>query len=334
MAKKQVIIVEDESIVAKDIKNTLEMMGYDVPKLFSSGEDILDQISEYEPDLILMDIMLKGDLSGIDTTERLLENIDVPVVYLTAYSDEKTLQKIKKTESYGYILKPFKEVELKTTIEMALHKHKTKSRNNKTTSDDKQVRKLNVLSESLLKTISTITELKCPNLSNHGERCAELSKAIAKELKLTDEQIKAIEIASFLQNIGYFYLSSEILTKPGELNATERMMIQSHTQSGYDILKKIDYPYPIANIVLQHHERADGSGYPNALKQEDIMIEAQIIGIADTVCAMIRPRAYRDKTDIYEIMNELEGYREKLFSEKLVDTCIMLFRDKNFTFSI
>ncbi len=123
MSKNNILIVEDEGIVAKDIQNSLKKLGYHVPLIVSTGEDAMQAVEESQPDLVLMDIMLKGSLSGIDAANVIKDRYDIPVVFLTAYADESTLAKAKISEPYGYIIKPFKEIDLHTTIEMALYKH-------------------------------------------------------------------------------------------------------------------------------------------------------------------------------------------------------------------
>lgn len=123
MAKTSVLVVEDESIVAKDIQNSLKKLGYTVPSVENSGEDAIDAAGQHRPNLILMDIMLKGEISGIEAAEQIKNRYQIPVIFLTAYADESTLSKAKVTEPYGYIIKPFKEIDLHTSIEMALYKH-------------------------------------------------------------------------------------------------------------------------------------------------------------------------------------------------------------------
>jgi DNA-binding LytR/AlgR family response regulator len=123
MSKINILVVEDESIVAKDIQNSLRRLGYNVPTTVSSGEEAIAHAEEQNPDLVLMDIMLKGELSGIDAAGQIRQRFNIPVIYLTAYADESTLAKAKITEPYGYIIKPFKEIDLHTSIEMALYKH-------------------------------------------------------------------------------------------------------------------------------------------------------------------------------------------------------------------
>ncbi|MGE0567917.1 MAG: response regulator, partial [Bacteroidia bacterium] len=122
--KLNIFIVEDESIVAKDIQNSLIKLGYNVVGQANNGADAIEQIKKTNPDLVLMDIMIKGPMSGIEVTERLKEEMNIPVIYLTAYADEATLSKAKITEPYGYILKPFKEIDLHSSIEMSAYKHK------------------------------------------------------------------------------------------------------------------------------------------------------------------------------------------------------------------
>jgi DNA-binding LytR/AlgR family response regulator len=127
MDKLNIFIVEDESIVAKDIQNSLTKLGYNVVGFANNGKDAIEKITELMPDLVLMDIMIKGGLTGIEVSEKIKEKMNVPVIFLTAYADEGTLSRAKITEPYGYILKPFKEIDLHSTIEMAVYKHQKDS---------------------------------------------------------------------------------------------------------------------------------------------------------------------------------------------------------------
>ena len=123
MAKINVLVVEDESIVSKDIQHSLKKLGYSVVGAASTGEKAIELATSTLPDIILMDIMLKGDMNGIEAADEIRKTCSIPVIFLTAYADESTLSKAKITEPYGYILKPFKEIDLHTTIEMAIYKH-------------------------------------------------------------------------------------------------------------------------------------------------------------------------------------------------------------------
>lgn len=123
MAKTNVFVVEDEAIVSKDIQHSLKKLGYNVLGAASTGEKAIEMVGELKPDIVLMDIMLKGQLTGIEASEQIKAHLDIPVIYLTAYADEATLAKAKVTEPYGYIIKPFKEIDIHTSIEMAIYKH-------------------------------------------------------------------------------------------------------------------------------------------------------------------------------------------------------------------
>ncbi len=123
MSKTNVLIVEDESIVAKDIQHSLKKLGYIVVGICNTGQDAIKTATDVKPDLVLMDIMLKGDMSGIDAASEIREKLNIPIIYLTAYADEATLSRAKVSEPYGYIIKPFKEIDLHTSIEMAIYKH-------------------------------------------------------------------------------------------------------------------------------------------------------------------------------------------------------------------
>ncbi|KGK98364.1 chemotaxis protein CheY [Methanococcoides methylutens] len=128
MKQANILVVEDENIVALSIKNKLEMMGYSVVGTAPSGEDAIIKADLFYPDLVLMDVMLRGEMDGIEAAEKIREKFDIPVIFLTAYTDDKTLERAKLAEPYGYISKPFKEQDLKSNIEMALHKHEKEIR--------------------------------------------------------------------------------------------------------------------------------------------------------------------------------------------------------------
>lgn len=130
MEKSKILVVEDENIVALDIKNRLKKLGYSVPSIASTGEEAINKADTTFADLVLMDIMLKGEIDGIEAAEQINKRFDIPVIYLTAYVDDKILERAKLTRPYGYISKPFKEKDLHTNIEMALHRHKMEKKNN------------------------------------------------------------------------------------------------------------------------------------------------------------------------------------------------------------
>jgi PAS domain S-box-containing protein len=400
-----------------------------------------------KPDLVLMDIVLKGEMDGIAAAERIWEDHGVPVIYLTAYADETTLARAKITEPFGYILKPFDERELQTTIEMAFFKAKM----DKTLREreawlstvlgsigdgviaadaDGRINFLNPLAERLMgrdrsevlgrplaeilpfcpnegesavdddalrteesqltdkagrtlpieQTISPIRgshrattghvlvfrditrrkqaeteaeksrvrlqkalagtiqamamtiEMRDPYTAGHQRRVSKLSCAIAAKMGLPPDKIEGIRMAGDIHDVGKIYVPAEILSKPGQLSEIEFSIIRTHAQVGYDILKSIEFPWPIAQIVHQHHERIDGTGYPNGVKDGDILLEARIVSVADVVEAMSSHRPYRPAHGIEMALDEITQFRGRRYDPEVVESCLGLFRQDGFSF--
>jgi len=194
---------------------------------------------------------------------------------------------------------------------------------------------LNKLRDGLEKIVQVITlmvEGKDPYTAGHQRRVADLARAIAKEMGLSNEQIEIIRIAGTIHDIGKINIPTEILSKPGRLNKSEFDIIKSHPRVGYKIIKKVDFPWPVADIILQHHERMDGSGYPQGLKGKDILLEARILAVADVVEAMSSHRPYREAMGIDKALEEIEKSKGKLYDPETVDACLRLFREKGFKF--
>jgi putative nucleotidyltransferase with HDIG domain len=192
--------------------------------------------------------------------------------------------------------------------------------------------KLQLAMQTTIKVMSSIVELKDPYTAGHQSRVTELACAIASEMHLEPERINGLRAACLVHDIGKITIPAEILSKPGMLNELEYVMIIKHSNVGYEILKQIEFDWPIAYIVLQHHERIDGSGYPDGLMGKDIMIEARILAVADVMEAMSSHRPYRPSLGIEKALQEISQNRGKLYDPEVVDTCIKLFREKAFAF--
>jgi PAS domain S-box-containing protein/putative nucleotidyltransferase with HDIG domain len=192
--------------------------------------------------------------------------------------------------------------------------------------------KLQALIDNITKAIALTTAMRDPYTSGHQQRVTQLACAIAEEMDLSKEVLAEIRVAGSLHDIGKMYIPSEILTKPGRLTDTEFDMIKTHSKVGYDILKTIDFPWPIAPIVLQHHERADGSGYPSGISAKDVLLEARILAVADVVEAMASHRPYRPAHGIDKALEEISQNRDILYDPEVVDACLRLFKEKVFKF--
>ena len=174
--------------------------------------------------------------------------------------------------------------------------------------------------------------IRDPYTAGHQRRVTKLACAIAKEIGLTKEQIEGLRVAAIIHDIGKINIASEILSKPGRLTKLEFEMIKTHPQTGYEILKEIEFPWPVAQIVLQHHERMNGSGYPQGLSGKDILIEARILGVADVVEAMASYRPYRPALGIDKALEEILNNKGVLYDPDVVDACLKVFTEKGFKF--
>lgn len=187
------------------------------------------------------------------------------------------------------------------------------------------------LLEETVAALSSAVEKRDPYTFGHQERVMQLACAIAKELGLTEQQISGVRMAAVIHDIGKLYIPTEMLTKPGKLSEAEFTLIKLHPQVGYDILKGIQFPWPIADIVIQHHERLNGSGYPKGLKENEILFEAKIIAVADVIEAMATNRPYRSMLGMDKALAEIQNNKGTLFDARVVDACVtIILRDKLF----
>jgi PAS domain S-box-containing protein len=581
--KTRIVIVEDDVLVAESLRFTLQRNGYEVTALLTDGETALNEIEINPPDLIIMDISLSGTLNGIETAATLKDRHSLPIIYLTAFTDEDTLQRARMTEPYGYLVKPFNERELIFTIDMAFYKSKAEkalresqeqfqnmvanipgiiyvftvdqkgkpiipyisdyvkrlalnpadimadaqklfdivhpddlqglyesieravgqrakwswegrflvsgetvwlkgrsrprdlvrggmvwdgfltditeqknvedqlresetryrsifdnavegmfqstpeglilkanaamakmfgygspeylveqnininkehygnpkdrqqfratitkegvvrnfevelrnkegnptwiSINARAVRDGKKnihyyegtaedityrkqteiqikesMEKLRKATGGIIDVIVNAVEMRDPYTAGHQKRVANLARAIATEMGLTRDQLDGVRIAGVIHDLGKISIPVEILSKPGKLSAIELKLIQTHVLTGYNILKDIDFAWPIAQMVFQHHERLDGSGYPRGLKDGEILCEAKILAVADVIEAIASHRPYRPAFGIDIALDEIEKNRGLLYYPDVVDTCLKLFREKEFKF--
>ncbi len=575
MKNARILIVEDQAIIAKDLGMMVTEIGYKVAGYAATAEDAIKKAVELKPDLILMDIVLRGKKNGIDASYEIKEKMDIPVIFLTAYADIELIDKAKTIEPYAYIVKPFQERQLLASIEIALFKSQMEKKlqeseekyrslvensldgivivqglkirfvnrallkifdlrseekvvgrkftdfispqyrrlmkvggfarkkeeyepsyyqfkalhrdgtefdaeisisrtvyqgtvarqgiirditerkrakealvesegklnamlhsiddhmsmvdkdlnivwANKTTRKifgnhiigkkcyevyrkrkepcepcctlkafqdgkvhrhDIQVmdkdgeiiyfyctanvalrdregnptavlevsrdttqlkkaekelkqsfKKLQKIFKGTTNALTAAVEIRDPYTAGHQQRVTELTVTIAKEMGLSEDQIDGINISALIHDIGKINVPTEILSRPARLTRLEFKMVKTHPRLGYDVLKEIEFPWPVAKIVLQHHERMNGSGYPRGLKNNDILLEARILAVADVVEAMVSHRPYRPAHGIDEALKEISQNKGVLYDSYVVDVCLKLFTEKGFKF--
>jgi PAS domain S-box-containing protein len=202
-------------------------------------------------------------------------------------------------------------------------------------SEESLRRSYDQLRETLIATVNTLAstvEMRDPYTAGHQRRVTLLACAIAAEMGLTEDQFDGLRMAGLIHDLGKINVPAEILSKPGRISDIEFSLIRYHPQICYDILKKIELPWPVAKIVLQHHERLDGSGYPQGLKGDEIIMEARILAVADVVEAMASHRPYRPALGIELAFKEITTKKGILYDPEAVDACVRLFSEKRFKF--
>lgn len=436
--KKRIMIVEDSIIVVQELTMILENAGYEISGKYSSGEEVIENFQKDTPDLILMDIKLDGEMTGIETAAEIKKIKEIPVIYTTAYSDDETLRDMNLTDPSAYLKKPYDYRELLITIGLALnrfefnkkitaseHKYRNLFENSgnaifildtsgrisdcndsflslfgylreetgalhigdlmliredhkfikdsvndlgsiqnhdiamkrkgggvlncqltssailddegKTcgyhgiirdiTNLKKSIEEQNILLDAIVEAMARTVEVRDPYTAGHQRRVAELSYLIARLMGIPDKKMKEIKMAAMIHDLGKIYVPSEILSKPGKILDVEFDLIKRHSTVGYDILKGVEFHFPLANIIHQHHERIDGSGYPQGLKGNDILMEAKIITVSDVVEAMASHRPYRPALGIDASYKEITKNSGKLYDDSVVTAFDALYRE-------
>ena len=305
-----------------------------------TGEEGIERAIKELPDTILLDINMPV-MDGYEVCNKLKANFatkHIPVIMITAVrTDSKSRVKGLEIGADVFISKPIDADELTSQVKVMLRikKAEDKLRSEKDILEEmvqKRTEKIKRVQENMMLTIARIIGTKDPYIAGHHERVSQLAVAIAREMLIPEEQIEGIRVTSMVHDIGKINVPAEILSKPGKLTDIEFGLIQQHTTTGYEVLKTIDYPWPIAEIVLQHHENINGTGYPYGLKDGDILIEAQIIRVADVVEAMSSHRPYRAALGLEATIEELLIGRGEKYNQEAVDICVKIFKEGKFKF--
>lgn len=342
--KPHVMIVDDEAPVRRLLSRMLKESVNECT-LAASAEEARSYISKQNFDLILCDVKMPGE-SGMDFIQYILNNHpDTAVIMVTAVDDPKIGEAALDIGAYGYIIKPFNPQSVRINVSNALrrrnleiqqrfHRERLEQMVAKRTAELQNIleesRKTN---ERIIQTIAFAIESKDPYTAGHQRRVADLAYAIGSEMGLSEERLVGIHMAGIIHDLGKISVPAEILSKTGRLNEHEFGMIKLHPQIGYDILKKMDFPWPIAQMVYQHHERMDGSGYPQGLSGKKILLEARILGVADVVEAMASHRPYRPALGIDKALENILENKNMLYDPEVVNACLKLFKEKGFKFS-
>jgi putative two-component system response regulator len=340
-----ILLVDDEAPIRSLLTYILTQRGYACAEARDAAE-ARNYLQRNAVDLILSDINMPGE-SGLDFIRFALETYpDTAAIMVTAVDDFLLAESFLKLGIYDYINKPIEKGRVLVSVANAIHRQNL-SRDNKRHQANLEAMvaertvklkgittKLRGSLEGIIHAIAHIVEIRDPYTAGHQNRVAGLSKTIGVQLKLPQDQIEGIYLAGLIHDVGKIAVPSEILSKPSRLSDIEFSLIKTHSQVGFDILKDIDFPWPIAKTVHQHHERFDGSGYPLGLVKAEILMEARILSVADVVEAMASHRPYRAGLGIDKALAEITASKGKAFDPDVVDACLSLFHDQGYELEV
>ncbi len=332
----KILIVDDEEPIRLLLEQILEKRGY-ACVLAADAAEARDCLKEHAFDLALCDINMPGE-SGLELIQDVSTKYgDMAVVMVTGIDDPKVAETVFEAGAYDYVAKPIRRTRILRSVANALRRRELEIANRAYREDLEQMvaertSQLKQALDGIIHAIASTVEIRDPYTAGHQLGVARLAFAIAKEMGLSEDKAEGVRVAGTIHDLGKMSVPAEILSRPGQLSEMEFGIIKGHPQTGYDILKDMEFPWPLAQIVLQHHERIDGSGYPQGLPGENTLLEAKILAVADVVEAMVSHRPYRPALGQDKALEEIQQNRGKLYDPKVVDACLELFMNKGFKF--
>lgn len=338
-----IVIVDDNPNNLQVLSSMLQQAGYKVrPAL--SGEIALRAVAASPPDLILLDIRMPG-MDGYETCERLKADAncrDIPVIFISALNETDDKLAAFRVGGVDYVAKPFQTEEVLARVRAHLQLYRMQRHlegmvaartgelqvvNESLQQSQKQYRRM---LEQTIQAIALTIEKRDPYTAGHQVRVAHLATAIARYLDVSAERLEGLRLGGMIHDIGKIYLPAEILNRPGRLSETEFALVKTHSVVGRDIVGDVEFPWPVAEMIHQHHERLDGSGYPRGLKGDQILLEAQILAVADVVEAMASHRPYRPAVGIDKALEEVRRGAGSIYAADIVAACLRLFEQDGY----
>ncbi len=330
--KDIILVVDDDQGVCKVLQAGIQMAGYECHVAESPGQalHILDQ---HLVDVVVADIRMP-EMSGIELAHIIKERYQADVMIMTGFVTSFNYEDIVEQGASDFIQKPVRIAEFIARLKRVLSERADKTKLKQALEDiQSNMDKLRSAMEGTVQAISVMVEVRDPYTAGHQQRVADLACAIAESMGLSADDVYGLRMASVIHDLGKITVPAEILSKPGRLSDLEFEMVKSHVQSGYDILRQIDFPWPLADIIVQHHERMDGSGYPHGIHGKDILLPARILAVADVFETIASHRPYRPSLGVTRALNELKENRNKLFDNQVVTVCLALIEEGRFQFS-
>ena len=327
----RILYLEDNPVDAEIVERELKKTGLDFSiQHVASKDEYREALDEAAPDVILSDYLLP-DFDGVSALVWAVEmHPDVPFIYVSGAIDEELAIKAIKGGAADYVYKN-RLSKLSTAVPSALAEARDKAE--RRLAEQRLRSALDWIQKQQAETIAalaSVTVIGDPYTSGHQQRMASLACAIAEEMGLDPDLVDGIRVAGTLHDIGKIAVPAEILAKPRKLNELELGLVRMHSETSYEILREIEFQWPVAEMVYEHHERYDGTGYQRGLKGDEILLEARVMAVADVLEAMISHRHYRPAHELEAALEEIESGSGTLYDAEVCDACLSLFREKGY----
>ena len=332
--KKRILVVDDEQPIRTLIERAVKAAGLDCLTA-GDGLEALEILKKEPVDIVITDVVMPR-MNGIELTNKIREKFNADVIVMTGFVNDYRFEDVVAEGASDFVQKPASLQEMVIRIKRVIQERENAAERNRMGQElQESFRRLKKGLEDTISVLARAIETRDPYTSGHQKRVSELSCLIGKEIHLPPEQLDGLRLAGLIHDIGKISIPSEILNKPGRLSEVEYNLIKTHSEIAYEILKDIDFPWPIADMVLQHHERLDGTGYPKGLKSDNILLEAKILAVADVVDAMAAHRPYRPSLGVDQALEEITRSRDRLYDSRIVEACLRVIdREGNRLFPV
>lgn len=330
-SEAQILIVDDDEAIRDVLVHGIEHFGMGCVAV-NGGVEALEVLASTPIDVVISDINMPG-MNGLELIGHIKELYDCDVIMMTGLVQAFTYEEIVGRGASDFIHKPVRLPEIIARLKRVMAERETRAERNQALSELRiNLDKFKRAMDGIVQAMSLTVEMRDPYTAGHQERVSQLACAIATEMNLPQDRVYGLRMAAIIHDLGKITIPAEILCKPGKLAPLEYELIKNHVQAGYDILKKIEFPWPLAEIIYQHHERIDGSGYPNALAGEDIFLEARIIAVSDVFETIASHRPYRPSLGVNRAIEEIQTNAGRLYDPAVAEACLNQIQTKGFDF--
>jgi putative nucleotidyltransferase with HDIG domain len=333
MEEKTRVLIADDVPTDADLcrREVVKVLGDCTFHVVDTRSEFIEALGKFRPDLILSDYNMPG-FDGMAALKLARDRLpETPFIIVTGSVSEDVAVDCMKEGAWDYVIKEHVK-RLGPAVSNAMEKRQVLLKKRRAEEEREEAfQSLDRALNDAIAAMAKIVETRDPYTAGHQVKVADLAAAIAVEMGLPGDRVKYIRIAALIHDIGKIYVPSDILSKSGRLREEELKLIRVHVQESFNILRTIEFPWPIADIAAQHHERLDGTGYPGGLRGDDILLEARILAVADVMEAMSSHRPYRAALGTQAALEEITCNRGKLYDPEVVDACVRLFNEKGFT---